>query len=456
MKIVFFLLMIFNVCYSQDFYGVTKKNQWEGNNVISNNSGNKYSDVWGIKIEDKDYAIIGSTLGTHIIDVSDADNIGELFFIEGKERGAKVAHRDYHDYKGYLYAVCDEGSSSLQIINLNNLPSSIDVVYDSDTLFSKAHNVFIDSATAKLYVCGGENKFSIYSITNPEKPSLLTICYLDYSWWSSAVAPSRNGGVHDVFVKNDTAYCHTYDGMYIIDFTNYLQPIVLASYTSYPDQGLNHSGWLQKGTNIYFTTDETQGKKIKILNVSNPQDIEFIDTVGSNVNSASIAHNSIVMGNYLYVSYYHDGLRVFNIKDPKNAYQVGFYSTSTSKAYNEYKGAWGVYPFLGQHKILVSDMQNGLFVLDASGIENPMIGKNIQVYPNPFEQSIVISDLPKSLKEFQISVSNLNGIELYSVKIQNNFMRRINITLPISLTKGVYILNVKNKDYSRSIKLIKS
>lgn len=454
MKLIFVLLMLLSIGYTQDYYGVTKLNQWDGDNVIANNSGDKYSDVWGCKINNKDYAIIGSTLGTHIIDVTNVNQINELFFIQGKVSGNNVSHRDYKTHKGYLYAVCDEGESSLQIINLNNLPNSVEVVYDSDSLFSIAHNLFIDTITQKMYVCGGTNKFSVYSLSNPEKPTLLTVCYLDFSWWSMAIAPSRQGAVHDVYVKNDTAFCHTYDGMYIIDFTNYLQPVILASYTSYPDKGLNHSGWLKEGTNFYFTTDETQGKKIKILDVTNPQDIDFIDTIGSDVNSESIAHNSIVMGDYLYVSYYHDGLRIFNIKDPHNAYQVGFYETSTNREYNRYKGAWGVYPFLGEDKILVSDMQNGLFVIDASKIEQQSKAEEIKVYPNPFKDQITLSNLPKKYNKFKVELMNLKGEKIYSTEVKNNFMGRA-ILNTSKITKGVYVLKISNNSFVQLIKLLK-
>ena len=34
------------------------------------------------------------------------------------------------DYNGYLYAVCDENASSLQIMDLSYLPDSVHLVYD--------------------------------------------------------------------------------------------------------------------------------------------------------------------------------------------------------------------------------------------------------------------------------------------------------------------------------------
>ena len=140
-------------------------------------------------------------------------------------------YQDYNDYNGYLYAVCDEGSSStLQIIDISNLPISVYVVYDSNNLFSKAHNIFIDTATAKLYSCASTNyAMDIYDLTNPT--NLLIYSYDDV------------GHVHDVYVKNDTAYLNCgYDGFKIVDFNNSNiasnnNHLELASLTSYPDAG---------------------------------------------------------------------------------------------------------------------------------------------------------------------------------------------------------------------------
>ena len=96
--------------------------------------------------------------GTHIIDVTDPANPTEAFFIEGGTSGTNVIHRDYNSYQGYLYAVCDEGSgSTLQIIDLSGLPDNIDVIYDSNELIRRAHNIFIDAETARLYALATAN-----------------------------------------------------------------------------------------------------------------------------------------------------------------------------------------------------------------------------------------------------------------------------------------------------------
>ena len=106
--------------------------------------GNVYNEIWGYEAEGREYAIIGTTSGTHIFDITDEGQEAEVAFVEGAVVGTQMVHRDFHTYTGYLYAVADEGPSTLQIIDLHNLPVSVDVVYDSSELIQRAHNIFID------------------------------------------------------------------------------------------------------------------------------------------------------------------------------------------------------------------------------------------------------------------------------------------------------------------------
>jgi len=122
---------------------------------------------------------------------------------------------------------------------------------------------------------------------------------------------------HDIYVRNDTAFVNNGNsGLFVYDFTNVTNPQLLGSLTSYPHQGYNHSGWLNGDGTIYALADETVGKDIKICNVSNLFNITVIDTVNSGGDSLSIPHNLIIRGNYLYASYYKDGLYIYDISNP--------------------------------------------------------------------------------------------------------------------------------------------
>ncbi len=408
---------------------------WQDSTLVGSWAyNNTYNEIWGLEINDSEIAIIGSTAGTHFFDVTDPLNTINVGFVAGAYTGGGVIHRDYHDYKGYLYAVCDEGNTStLQIIDISNLPNSINVVYDSNILFKQAHNIFIDTATAKLYSCASTNyAMDIYSLQDPVNPTLI------YSY-------DEVGHVHDAYVRNDTAYLNCgYDGLRIVDF-HYLDsssgssttPVELASLTTYPDAGYNHSGWLNEDGTIYAMQDENHGYDIKILNVSDLNNISVESSFNSAIDDSSMAHNGIIKGDYLYISYYHDGLRVYDISDPKNPNQICEYDTYLTNNHNSYKGAWGVYPNLKSGNILVSDMQTGLYVLDCSTTTTVKLDiiDNV-IFPNPAKF------------RFNVKHPNAEYLELYDLFGKKVLERKIEDSTILSrenLQNGLYIYQIKNK-----------
>ena len=138
-KILFFLCVISYISQAQVSHNVNLLYNWQDSTLVGSAAFNNiYNEVWGVVINNREYAIIGSTAVTHIFDVSDPINSYEAAFIAGEVTGAQIIHRDYHDYNGYLYIVADEGQQSkLKIVDLSSLPSSVSVVYNSSEFFNK-------------------------------------------------------------------------------------------------------------------------------------------------------------------------------------------------------------------------------------------------------------------------------------------------------------------------------
>ena len=404
---------------------------WENTRLVDSGSPhyNTYNECWGVVINGREIAIIGSTAGTHFFDVTEPANSSEVAFVEGAFIGTGVIHRDYHDFENYLYAVCDEGNTStLQIIDISNLPNSVTTVYDSNALLTKSHNIFIDTSTAKMYSCGTNNSMQVYSLNSPQNPILIH---------------SYNTYVHDAYIINDTAYLNCGgNGLIIEDFTMVdtigNQPTQLASFTSYPDAGYNHSGWLNENKTIYAMFDENHGYDVKLLDVSDLSNISVLSIFNSGVNTQSMAHNGIIKGDNLYISYYHDGLRVFDISDPSNPIQNWQYDTYNSNNYAGYKGAWGVYPYLPSGNIIISDMQTGLYIIDTSnGITN-VIESSFQnkISPNPATDRFQITS-----EADNITIYNSLGIKIKEEKLCGN----LNTIFRNKLANGLYFYCL-NKD----------
>ena len=68
------------------------------------------------------------------------------------------------------------------------------------------------------------------------------------------------------------------------------------------------------------------------------------------------------------MSNYRRGLTVFDITDPNQPNEIGFFDTYPSPAENSatFAGAWGTYPFLPSGNILITDSSYGLFVVKAA------------------------------------------------------------------------------------------
>ncbi len=340
---------------------------WDDNNLPLR-YGLAYNDVWGY--EDgagNEYAIIGTVEKVWFFKI---ESSGSLTYIDEVVGGTQSLWRDIKTYDHYAYAVADEHSEGLMVIDLQYLPDSVHLVLQTTAFFNRAHNVFVDSSKAKLYAVGNVSSTGdvvILDLSAPDNPVQLA-------------EPALTGGyVHDLFVYKDTAYCdHGSSGLYVYDMSTPASPALLGSLTSYPESGYNHACWRNEaGTHLAFT-DETHDRGVKLADVSDLSNITITDVFRSALLSpadeASIAHNPMIKGDSLYISYYHDGIQVFDISQPNNVTRVAYYDTYPSNTnYSGYKGAWGVYPFLSSGRILGSDILNGLYVLEFYNPPMPVV-----------------------------------------------------------------------------------
>lgn len=139
----------------------------------------------------------------------------------------------------------------------------------------------------------------------------------------------------------------------------------------------SHSSWPTDDGNTLIVCRETPGGDVKFYDISNPAAIPtnatpFVTlTPGSMGMEADIPHNPVVVSNFLFLSWYQNGIQVFDITDVTRPVRVGFYDTFPGAKTASYQGNWGVYPYLGFHKILLSDIQSGLFVLNGTALLTP-------------------------------------------------------------------------------------
>jgi hypothetical protein len=151
--------------------------------------------------------------------------------------------------------------------------------------------------------------------------------------------------------------------LWVVDFTNANSPTLLGTMTNYPGAGYNHSGWRSSDGEHYILCDETHGSPVKVVDIQDLSDMSVVATMDAGTAvPTQIPHNALVRGDLLFVSYYYDGLQVYDIANPLSPQHIAYHDTYDGPDANFYAGAWGVYPYLPSGNILLSDIQTGLWV----------------------------------------------------------------------------------------------
>ena len=344
---------------AQQSENMTLLGQWDDNSLP------RYSDVWGYAANGREYALLGSRNFIHILDVTDPANITELHRLNVNPNSGS-SWRDIKVAGTFAYCVT-EATEGIQVIDLSGLPNSAFVVYDSRAAFTTCHNIWVDESVTpnKLYAFGTNAQSSGYivmSLADPSRPTVLASKSL-------STVGSGGGYIHDGYAVNDTLYANCGNrGMYVYDVSNPGNPLELGVLANYPERGYNHSVWRTPDGKRAIMCDENQNRGVKVVNVEDPLDMEvesvFRSTVSNPSSTASIAHNPYVISNTRVVlSYYDEGIQVWDFTDPTLPTRVGYYDT-TPNTTTYTNGVWGVYPYLPSGRILGSDMNNGLFVVE--------------------------------------------------------------------------------------------
>ncbi len=430
---------------------------WSDNANIPSVTGAYYNDVWGLTWKGREYAAIGSAAGLHIIDVADCRQVA---FKAGKNANPFVYHRDVKTYKNYLYTVAQESEASLQVFDFSYLPDSLHMVWESSSAeLASAHSLFIDTIAGRLYastVSGtgtGSDALRIYSLANPEAP----------------VRTHRVGAqqgvlnsVHTVFARRDTAFLSvsTY-GYLVATFGPNDTFKIIGGMTNYPAQGFTHSSWVNdQGYGVL--ADETGGLPLKVISTRNLPQVSVVSTFSPCAGDTCTPHNPFLVDNTAFITHYYQGLQIYDIANRDTAKRVGYYDTSPATARTSYGGAWGCYPYLPSKKVLVSDMQRGLFVLDASdaialsvGTEKPS-QMALQLFPNPATDKIHVRGLPLFAGNCKVEIWEGATGRRVGAHSQIAVNGSLSISLSANLPAGMYLLRVIANGHAGTVPFFKS
>jgi choice-of-anchor B domain-containing protein len=431
-------------------YNFTFLGKWNNPNMPKSSINQQWSDLTGYydSINKREYVIAGGVDSIYFFDVTDPTNIKLCDVEDGKSK--RMINRDMECFSHYVYCVSDNGEpGSLQIFDLSYLPDSVFKVYDSDTLAANTHTVFINVASKRLYMVGnrlkggGLSAIEVVSLENPEVP--VRIGRLNIPRAPDGAPFFRT--VHEIFVKNDTVYASAeWYGLWIFDMNDLNNQRLLGVIANYPQNGYNHNSWLSPdGTKIVFTDEIPQGLPLKIFDITNLANARLISMFGNNNVGRSTPHNPFWIGDFIYVSYYHDGLYVFDAKDPRNVTVAGWFYTSPMPppSYQGFAGNWGLYPFFPSGNIALIDMQEGLYMVKPDKeITSDLPLKNlplpVKIFPNPVQNQLNIN-IPIACK---YQIMQVNGQIIESGFVNNT----VGINTQ-NLTPGVYFIQFNPSGY---------
>jgi len=458
---------------------LTLATHWDGHSGTD-----QYNSLWGwTSPTGREYAILGSLDSVYFFDVTDPYKIKLCDARPGRAYMGSVVssrNREFKTYKNYCYCVADASYCGLQIYDMKYLPDSVHKVYDDINLSSNAHSLYIDDA--RLYLSWnkrlpGDNDIplTVLSLKNPEKPTFMGDLPRRYQVISPTDSQWEFEYVHDLFVRNDTAYCCCGVGqgngaLYIYNYKDTTNPHLLQAIHDYTDACYTHSCWLNPDGNLLVFTDECSGSRVKLYDVSalkapasGQPNLKEVCLFGSHSGDGSIGHNAYMKGKLIIMSYYEDGVVVFDMSDSTNVHEVASYDTYPQNAPGQYhgtQGCWNVYPYFPSGTIIASDMENGLFVLkldSISAINSNYIAcntLNIKIVQNPFKENIrLIANAPNSQK-VEISLYDMVGKRMFSSDY-DCFAGNTEIDIPCpSNSSGTIILTAKGNNCTLTRKLI--
>ena len=308
----------------------------------------------------KEYALVGASKGTSIVDISNPDAPKEVKLVTGPTS----EWREIKVRGDYAY-VTTEGGGGLQIINLASLPTASGITDKSWTgngaaaNLTSIHALHIDKNFVYLYGSKLLKEGAIVAdITDPNNPVYVG----NYQSTGSGRVPY----VHDGYVRNDTLYaCHIFGGFVdIIDFRDKKNPKVLG--LVHTPTNFSHNSWLSENSKYMFTTDENKSSFLTAYDISDPANIKEVDRIQSNPGLNSIVHNTHIIKvnghEYAVTSWYRDGFTIVAVDRPGNLVQVGNYDTYPSGSGEGFNGDWGVFPYFPSGNIVVSNIEDGLYV----------------------------------------------------------------------------------------------
>jgi choice-of-anchor B domain-containing protein len=305
-----------------------------------------YSACWSyVHPDGREYAILGTTDGTAIVNITNPAASYEVGFIPG----LPSQWREMKQYLTYVYVTTEATGGGVQVIDMAN-PEQPELLGVYTTGFNHAHTLQVDPARALLF-CNGTRLNStptgmrILSLADPVNPVDVGGYTADY--------------VHDCFPQGDTLFasCISSATMRVLNIAN---PASISQITSWTYPGaFTHSAETSKDRSYLYVCDELNYGTMKVFDIhdifAHPQILEL------SANPLAIVHNIHVKADTGFVAYYTEGIRLLDLSDPTLPTEFGYYDTYSGYS-GGFHGVWEIAPRFPSGTFVASDINSGLWV----------------------------------------------------------------------------------------------
>ncbi|MEO9570963.1 MAG: choice-of-anchor B family protein [Polaribacter sp.] len=335
------------------------------------------SDSWGWThaTSKKEFALICTNKGVTFINITDPANaviVGTL-----KTNSEENGIRNIITFQSFVYVISESPDHGVQSLNLEKLLNintpPIEFTSDRDyTFFKYASNISINENTDFAYVSGTNTFSGGIHFLNLNDPSKIKDAggYSNNSYGNKTKVITYKGPDTD-YTDKEILIGSNNNEVVILDITDKENPVKITSFT-YPNIGKTHPNGFTEDFKYFIFGDELD----EINNSANTNIIIYDFTDLDNPihhfnytgNTTAIDKNGYIKGTNYYLANYTSGIRILDISniDNKSFTEIGFFDTYTENNNSETKGVVNVYPYLESGNIIVSDTNNGFFLIRKS------------------------------------------------------------------------------------------
>lgn len=364
-------------------------------------AGNKLSDLWGWTDSQtgKEYVILGRWAGTTFIDVSDPVNPVVLGNLPSHSFDSVFVRpqRDIKVFFDHAFIVADIPAHGMQVFDLTQLRNVTNppVTFSESAHYSgfgRAHNLALNETTGYAYPVAVNDsippfcRFGMHfiNVTNPQQPFLQgctrppnTPYYVHDAQCVTYHGPDPN------FIGHELCFLSSGPRINVVDVTDKVNPDFVVASFPYPGVAYAHQGWLTEDHRYFVVDDEfdeinntngtvnTRTHFIDFQQVDNPEYIGFYESP----TDSSVDHNLFIRDGFIFQANYRSGFHVLDttgisMTPPGGQVpiqEVAYLDTDPDTGGVEQslaEGAWGVYPFFESGLVAVSDINQGLFLLN--------------------------------------------------------------------------------------------